>query len=230
MPSRRASWFGRGGWEYSTYQWNDEGTEGELLDERKTVEYTIHEGGEAKVLEYLFPEYDDCVTCHGPAINDVLGPKTAQINRERDYDGLVENQLVAMEEIELLDMDADEEIDPKDEPRMANPQKGEGSLDERARAYLDANCAHCHRPNGFCGLGGPRPRLRYELPIEDTGMCDPMRYFPNGPGRLVSRQGTLRDPGSCNGSPWRICCECHRSGPRRSTRSARSFSAIGSPR
>ena len=173
---------GSGGWEYSTYQWNDEGTEGELLDERKTVEYTIHEGGEAKVLEYLFPEYEDCVTCHGPAINDVLGPKTAQINRERNYDGLVENQLVAMAEIALLDMDADEEIDPNDEPRMANPQKGEGSLDERARAYLDANCAHCHRPNGYASSGDHGLDLRHELPIEDTGLCDPMRYFPQWAG------------------------------------------------
>ena len=115
-----------GAWDYSTYQWNDEGTEGELLDARKTVEYTIHEGGEAKVLEYLFPEYEDCVTCHGPAINDVLGPKTAQINRDRDYDGLVANQLVAMAEIDLLVLDGDEEIEPSVGAENGEPAEGRG--------------------------------------------------------------------------------------------------------
>ena len=169
-------------WEYSTYQWNDEGTEGELLEARKTVEYTIQERGEAKILEYQFPEYDDCVTCHGPAINDVLGPKTSQINRDRNYDGLVANQLVAMAEIDLLERDADDEIDPNAEPRMANPQKGEGTLDERARAYLDANCSHCHRPNGYASSGDHGLDFRYELPLEDTGMCDAMKYFPEWAG------------------------------------------------
>ena len=168
----------RGGvWEYSTYQWNDEGTDGDLLEARQTVEYTIHENGQDRVLEYLFPQLDDCTACHGEAINDVLGPKTAQINRDRDYDGLVENQLVAMEEIELLDMDADEEIDPKDEPRMANPQKGEGSLDERARAYLDANCAHCHRPAAFADSHEHGLDLRYQVSLADSGICDPMKYW-----------------------------------------------------
>ena len=172
-----------GSWEYSTYQWNEEGTEGQLLDSRKTVEYTIREGDEDRVLEYLFPEYEDCVTCHGPAINDVLGPKTAQINRDRDYDGVVANQLVAMAEIDLLELGADEEIDPAVEPRMANPHKeGEGTLDERARAYLDANCAHCHRPAGYANSGDHGLDLRVELPIEETGMCEPMKYFPQWAG------------------------------------------------
>lgn len=171
-----------GRWEYSTYQWNDEGTEGALLDARKTVEYTIHEGGEPKVLEYTFPEHEDCISCHGPGINDVLGPKTAQINRDRDYDGLVANQLVAMAEIELLALDPGEDVDPNAAPRMANPQKQEGTLDERARAYLDANCGHCHRPNGYASSGDHGLDFRYELPIEDTGMCEPMRYFPEWAG------------------------------------------------
>ena len=169
-------------WEYSTYEWNDEGTEGELLAERKTVEYTIEGNGGPEVLEYLFPEYDDCITCHGAAINDVLGPKTGQLNRDRDYDGVVANQLVAMAEIDLFAFEADQEIDPDNEPRMANPQKGVGTLDERARAYLDVNCAHCHRPDGYANTGDHGLDFRYEVPLEDSGICDPMKYFPEWAG------------------------------------------------
>jgi uncharacterized repeat protein (TIGR03806 family) len=167
-----------GRWDYATYQWNDEGTEGELLppDESKTIEYTIRTNGEPKVIEYLFPNRDACVTCHGAAINEVLGPKTAQVNRDRNYDGVVANQLVAMAEIDLLALDAAEEIEPDAEPRMVSPQNGEGALGDRARAYLDANCAHCHQPGGWApsdiGLD-----FRYQVPLEETGVCDPMKYF-----------------------------------------------------
>jgi len=166
-----------GQWDYWTYQWNEEGTEGELLEKRKTVEYTLRHDGTPKVIEYLFPEREDCTTCHGMAINDVLGPKTGQLNRDRDYDGVVANQLVAMAEIDLLALDADEEIDPAAEPRMANPQNGEGTLGERARAYLDANCAHCHRPDGYANSGDHGLDFRYQVPLEHTGICDPMKYF-----------------------------------------------------
>jgi uncharacterized repeat protein (TIGR03806 family) len=174
-----------GRWEYATYQWNDDGTEGELLDGSKTVEYTIHQGGETKVIEYQFPDDDSCTTCHGMAIDDVLGPKTSQINRDRDYDGVVENQLVAMTEIDLLARDDSEEVDPDAQPRMANPHQDEGTLEEQARAYLDANCAHCHRPGGWApsdiGLD-----FRYQVALDETGICDPMKYFDwEGMSRVV---------------------------------------------
>jgi uncharacterized repeat protein (TIGR03806 family) len=169
-------------WHYATYQWNEQGTEAQLLEERKTVEYTIQDNRGPKVIEYLFPERVDCTACHGAGINDVLGPKTGQLNREHNYDGVVANQLVAMAEIDLFALDAAEEIDPKAEPRMANPQKGEGSLGERARAYLDANCAHCHRPAGYANSADHGLDFRYQVPLEDTGMCDPMKYFPEWAG------------------------------------------------
>jgi hypothetical protein len=169
-------------WEYSTYQWNDEGTDAQLLDERKTVEFTIQEAGGSKVIEYLFPENDDCVICHGKAIDDVLGPKTGQLNRDRDYDGIVANQLVAMAEIDLFALESGEEIDPEGELKMASPQQRRGTLEERARAYLDANCAHCHRPNGYASSSDHGLDLRYQVALEDSGLCDPMRAFTQWTG------------------------------------------------
>lgn len=165
-----------GVWEYTSYQWNEDGTDAERLDEAKTVEYSIQDGNAVSVIEYQYPDYDACITCHGGAINEVLGPKTAQLNREHDYGGVVANQLRAMASIDLLELDAGEDFDPAMEPRMANPRLGEGSLEERARAYLDANCAHCHRPGGWApsdiGLD-----LRYEVTLEETGVCASMKYF-----------------------------------------------------
>jgi len=165
-----------GKWEYATYRWNDAGTEGDLLEEGATVEYTVYRDGEPASLAYVFPDYDTCVACHGSGIGEVLGPKTNQLNRDRDYGGLVVNQLRAMDEIDLLNFESGSELQPARLPTMANPQVGLGTLESRARAYLDANCAHCHQPGAWApsdiGLD-----LRYEVALEVTGLCDAMRYF-----------------------------------------------------
>lgn len=167
-----------GRWDYFTYEWNDEGTDGALLDSRKTVAYTIAGSAGPEVIQYLFPQREDCTTCHFESIHEVLGPKTSQLNRNHDYDGLVANQLVAMAEIDLLDIGEDGAIDPSAQPRMANPSAGEGSLEDRARAYLDANCAHCHRPKVYADTALHGLDLRYEVSLDESGLCEQMRYFP----------------------------------------------------
>jgi len=195
------------GWEYATYRWNDEGTEATLLTESETAEYTVIQNGSPRVVEYRFPDYNACVTCHRDRAAEVLGPKTAQINRQRNYDGIVANQLRAMDDIGLFAPDTEGEIDPSLQPKMASPQLGTGSLEDRARAYLDANCAHCHRPGGWAPADSGLD-VRYETALAETGLCDPMKYFgwagmprvaPGDPAnsgvlRRIQREDSLRMP------------------------------------
>lgn len=162
-----------GGWEFFTYKWNDDGTDGELLAETQVVEYVIANHGEQASLSYRFPDRQLCTTCHGSGIGRVLGPRTDQLNRNHDYDGLIENQLVAMNAIGLFEGDV--EIDPTLLPAMASPQQGTGTLEEQARAYLDVNCAHCHQPGGWIPAVGLD--LRYDTATIDAGFCDvPMMF------------------------------------------------------
>jgi uncharacterized repeat protein (TIGR03806 family) len=178
-----------GEWEFTTYRWNSEGTDGEILDDQLlTVTYTLDDRGTQRQVEYLFPDQGACVTCHGAGVDRVLGPKTAQLNRDRDYDGLVENQLVAMAEIDLFG--GDSTIDPTVLPRMANPQQRQGSPENQARAYLDANCAHCHQPAGWAAQSSDLD-LRYETRLASTGLCGPMQ-FPGWEGVPRTSPG---DPG-----------------------------------
>ena len=47
------------------------------------------------------------------------------------------------------------------------------TLDERARAYLDVNCAHCHQPGGFYNLDfGDNFEFRFETLFEETNIYE----------------------------------------------------------
>jgi uncharacterized repeat protein (TIGR03806 family) len=162
-----------GRWEFSTYRWNAEGSDALLLSELEERIISIADQGELREFDYLFPDEETCETCHGSP-GQVLGLRTAQVNRDRDYEGLVENQLVAMAQIGLFGEGV--EIDPRALDRMAAPQGEESSLDARARAYLDVNCAHCHKPGGWAPIDTALD-LRFEVPLAQTGLCQPMKYF-----------------------------------------------------
>ena len=61
--------------------------------------------------------------------------------------------------------------DPGALPVLPNPADDTLTLDARARAYLETNCAGCHQP------GGPTPTnldLRFETLLADTNTCDVM--------------------------------------------------------
>jgi hypothetical protein len=69
---------------------------------------------------------------------------------------------------------------PQAAPRAAKwdaPQSG--TLDERARAYLDNNCAHCHQPGAGAGYTGFDLRLTSKG-LDSLGVCK----SPNSAGRV----------------------------------------------
>ena len=67
---------------------------------------------------------------------------TRQLNRDGPGG---ENQLLAWGRLGLF---ADPPADVASLPRLPSPDEPGLSAEERARAYLDANCASCHRPGG----------------------------------------------------------------------------------
>jgi mono/diheme cytochrome c family protein len=51
-------------------------------------------------------------------------------------------------------------------PRLAALDDDGATLEHRARSYLDANCAQCHRPGGARGLFD----ARFDLPLARQGL------------------------------------------------------------
>jgi hypothetical protein len=121
-----------------------------------------------------------------------LGVNTAQMNRDHDYGGVVANQLATLEHIGVLDRKLPKP--PKDLEKLADYRDPTAGLEARARAYLHANCSHCHRK---WGGGNAEFQLLHTLPVAELGIVnvkpgqgafdlkDPRILVPGDPGRSM---------------------------------------------
>lgn len=150
-------------WLGYTYRWNEAQTEAKLVpDDRVQVSFDT---GKRK-LDWSYPNRVDCMKCHNPAGGSSLGLETSQLNRSVQG----RNQIAALAARGVFDA-------PPKEPYAAayvtpyKDQAGEppagASLETRARSYLHANCAYCHRPDGDF----PNLDLRFTIGLEDTQLC-----------------------------------------------------------
>jgi uncharacterized repeat protein (TIGR03806 family) len=148
------------GWKALTYVWNTEQTDAwlEVAGETKTVQY-VDAQGTARQHEYVVPNLNQCKGCHNrQEVMTPIGPSVRQLNGELTYAGATkgENQLRHWQRTGILSG-----MPPlADCPKMPVWDQPEtGSLNDRARAWLDINCAHCHNPQGPAMTSGLN--LRY---------------------------------------------------------------------
>ena len=131
-------------WVPLPYAWNDEQTEATLQvgGNVKALSF-IGEAGETVASNYLLPSSAQCGTCHADEAStfQLLGPKAKNLNRDFVYDGVTENQLAHWSKVLALTGAPS----PSAAPKMAKfDDPASGTVEERARAYLEVNCAHCH--------------------------------------------------------------------------------------
>ncbi|MEM8489133.1 MAG: PQQ-dependent sugar dehydrogenase [Bacteroidota bacterium] len=154
-----------------TYQWNEAGTDATLLEASVTEDFTITEaGGGTRQQTWYFPGQSDCFACHTSAAGYVLGPKTRQMNSDQLYPvtGRVGNQLESLNHIGVFSPAIN--INGLSQVLTSKNLADESaSLEERARSYLDSNCAGCHQPGG-----GTRSvmDLRLQISLEDAGVIN----------------------------------------------------------
>jgi uncharacterized repeat protein (TIGR03806 family) len=134
-------------WRGYVYVWNEEQTDAELLDAAGAdTLLKIRVGDRTVEQNYRFPSRAQCVHCHTVPAGFVLGVNTMQLNRDHDYGGAVANQLATLEHIGLFTNKLPRP--PAELPRLADFNDPSAPLEQRARAYLHANCSHCHRKGG----------------------------------------------------------------------------------
>lgn len=135
-----------GGWNAWTYVWNDEQTDASLKVAGKVlpIEFVDREG-QNQSIDYIVPNKNQCKGCH--TFNRALtpiGPKARNLNKNFHYADRSVNQLAMWSEKGILiGMPTLDQIEVL--PAMEDVT---APIDKRARAYLDINCAHCHRREG----------------------------------------------------------------------------------
>ena len=87
------------------------------------------------------------------------------MNRDHDYGGVVANQLQTFAQLGLFTGPLPAE--PAALPRLADYRDDSQDINFRARAYLHANCAHCHRR---WGGGNAEFQLLATLDLGDMGI------------------------------------------------------------
>ncbi len=196
----------RNEWHGYSYRWNDEQTDATLVaKEGEMREYEVGrtaspsaDGVDKSTIRptsqtWHFPSRAQCIVCHslwGPRY--VIGISTPQMNRNYDYGVLTENQIGLFARLEIFENPPTQQ--PSELSRLADPADAQNDLNRRARSYLHANCAHCHR---YGGTGNARMRLGFdakddEMRIFDVppehgsfGLTDARLIAPGSPQRSV---------------------------------------------
>lgn len=135
------------GWIGLPYIWNDAQTEAVLegIGGTRDVRW-LHTDGTERTLNYIIPSKNQCMSCHeNQRVMEVIGPKARHLNKDFTYADGTENQLTRWQKAGILAGAPDPTKAPRF-PVWNDPKTG--TLDQRARAYLEINCAHCHNPKG----------------------------------------------------------------------------------
>jgi len=148
------------GWEPLSYLWNDAQTDAKLTRIGALKKLTLNHEGVSTGFSYLVPNINQCAGCHAP--NNTtreltpIGPKVRHINGTYNYADGAMNQLDKLASIGYL------ASAPDIRPKSVVWDDNEASLEDRARAYMDINCAHCHNPVGPADTSGLHLNLENE--------------------------------------------------------------------
>ncbi|NQX89141.1 MAG: right-handed parallel beta-helix repeat-containing protein [Halioglobus sp.] len=141
----------------------------------------IDNNGEQQSTNYVIPNTNNCANCHGEDNLIPIGPKARLLNKDFDYRSGTANQLDHWSNLGILSGA------PRDKRSIHTiPLEGDtsASLDDRARGYMDINCAHCHQPLiGAANTSGLF--LEYYRPFgAEVGECKPPVAAGEGSGEF----------------------------------------------
>ncbi|MCG8316708.1 MAG: right-handed parallel beta-helix repeat-containing protein [Pseudomonadales bacterium] len=179
---RESGWFG------VTYIWADDMSEAYLA--YGGGEYNadiIDPDGNVLAVNYRIPNMNQCTNCHGARAskddsfaNRPIGPKARMLNKNYDYGTRFANQLDYWASVGLLSGAPD----ATEAPRLPVwDDESDGTEEQRARTYLEINCAHCHSAEGRAHSTGLH--LLADTPLDAAfGLCKPPVAAGTGSGGL----------------------------------------------
>ncbi|WP_417857341.1 hypothetical protein [Xanthomarina gelatinilytica] len=147
-----------GVWELGNYKWNAEQTDAVLDNTTSNVPVNyLDANGNTQTVDYVIPSAQDCIDCHNSSnVITPIGPRLRALNGNNQLENWISNNyltgLTDASQVSVL---------PNWEDAVNY------TLEERARAYFDMNCAHCHSDGGFCS-DQSYLRLSYDTPFANS--------------------------------------------------------------
>jgi len=157
-----------GAWHFADYIWNEEQTEAvfSLAGAYRSLIYT-NEDDEPRCVTFRIPSEAECHTCHKYYDNNVpIGPKPQNLNSTIQYADGPMNQLAKWEAVGYLAPGYPTTINTVVDWRDATQP-----LNDRVRAYLDMNCAHCHSTGRHCDYRPMRFAWSETTDPQNLGIC-----------------------------------------------------------
>ena len=154
-------------WNAATYVWNEDQTNAYLKTDGLTTPVSwIDENGVSHSTNYEVPSGNDCIACHQSDSKVApIGSSLLNLNRDVERNGGTLNQLTYLQNEGLLNNFQVNQIG-----QMVDYNNANASLDDRGRAYLAMNCAHCHNPSGWPKANEHEFDFRYQIPFAQTGI------------------------------------------------------------
>lgn len=118
-------------WAFAVYQWSADGSTQKVRQAVKMEASADWPSG------YRIPSQAECLTCHKSSPSEVLGFQPSQLI----------SALPKLAAAKVMSEALVEKI--KDIPPQPKPSDTSLSIEERGLAYLNVNCAPCHRPGGY---------------------------------------------------------------------------------
>lgn len=155
------------GWTPYTYRWTPDQSDAVHNAEGENRDLTwVDAAGVSHEQTYTIPAQTDCVSCHRNAGRTVpLGAVAEQLASTVEIDGEVVDQWAYLTTAGLFTA-----TPTAPAAVVVDPQDTAATDEQRARGWLYANCAHCHRSGGTAAVSG----LRFTLDVTDPralGIC-----------------------------------------------------------
>jgi uncharacterized repeat protein (TIGR03806 family) len=178
----------------ATYRWRADNRDADLLTDSLSEPIEVRGPDGPVKRTWYYPSRNDCLLCHTTNAGFVLGVKTRQLNRDFIYPvtGVSDNQLRTWKHLELFKESIAEDAIPR-YAQLADVSNANAPLEHRVRSYLDANCAHCHRPGGARGGFDARfdtslarqSLLKGDLVAADLGIPNVKVITPGDPSKSM---------------------------------------------